>query len=218
MPKPTQDELYGLLCRNGRGDDSAAARVATELNAYWSARWDADEAERERGEAALALLELYARHKPTCSLYGGYHPCDCGFADAMGGFREEPSSKVQPPPEGWEATELEQVEQYNAAQRAKAEGYARAVAEAGTPAEVANKRAAARYPLKKRVPATLSDLRSPTLLWRWNGDTLEWQYEDGDWHLDGYPSLTRQRFRAIAALLDRSWAYEDDASVEGEAT
>jgi hypothetical protein len=102
MPKPSEDELYGeyrAWLRDSATRNLTAVHLATRLNSRWSAAWEADEAERERGRRALGALEIIERWKPChASGCGRSGPdCDCGLDEALEALASLRSDEPQQP-------------------------------------------------------------------------------------------------------------------------
>lgn len=117
----------------------------------------------------------------------------------------------------WEYAEEDAVEQFNREQRLRREAYEDALEDRGhaVPQERASA-AARRYPLKKRVPATVDDP---------GGNGGRWTYQEGSkfFYFHGPrdrcpsvhgPAWTAPRVRALSALLDSHWVFVDDVEVE----
>jgi len=181
VAKPTEDQLYGEYRRWIAEPASSTVHLATRLNAFWSAAWDAAARERER-----------------------------------------------------EVTVTEgDMERFNREQRIRRGAYLRGVTafQKGRQPLMDEIRTAAHvYPLKKRVPNVIRDPHNggewrvsagekpaghPTFQWRIDA-SAPWIFpheEEATLH------WTHDRVRALSALLDDAWKWEDDPSVEeGEAT
>lgn len=94
MPKPTREDIVSAYCGPC---DTAAALGITAVMEVINREWDADEAERERGRSALALIETYgSRHKAICACSAYIpSPCDCGLVPAWEALRsDEPRQQV----------------------------------------------------------------------------------------------------------------------------
>jgi len=232
MPKPDRAAIMGVLTNVRQPGASWSLETVDHLVALFTTWADEDEAERERGRNALALIETYGlRHTPTCSKHCG-NSCNCGVDDALAALRGGE-------PEPWcpsdaeidaaldEATGAndseEDVEQFNRAQHLRRGAYASALYEQfvlGTQQHDESSRLAARrYPLKKRVPATIQDPHTAGQ-WRLTPDSegvglyVQWHNGIGWGQVPGCVVLTPARVRALAALLDNPWTTEDDVSVE----
>lgn len=120
----------------------------------------------------------------------------------------------------WEFADQEQVEQFNREQRIRREA-----CEAALPQPAPRERAqiaAVRYPLKRRVPAPPIDDPHGQGFWRIEASGKV-SYSSASnrsnlmpWSLN-YPTLTPARVRALYALLESPWVWEDDTEPE-EAT
>lgn len=240
MPKPTQDQLYGVYnawCASNPPASTAA--LADALNHHWSMRWEEEEAERERGRMALRIVDMYGGHMKWCG--SPSRPCDCGFVDAVAALREGATEEESIPPPaagggsyGYEAgcfvtnergTPLDDLEQHNAEQRIRRDTWEVAALyytnrdtgeSMGSWRYRIRERAAATFPLRKRVPKP--PIPDP--------------HDDGHWQLAGtlmwLPSsasvwrsgsgvtalLTIERVSALAALLAEPFELVDDHSVE----
>lgn len=94
MPKPTRESVVSAYC--GPCDTAAAIGITAVMEVIDQA-WTADEAERERGNNALALIETYGlRHKAMCACAAYIRsPCDCGLVPAWEALRsDEPRQQV----------------------------------------------------------------------------------------------------------------------------
>jgi len=105
-------------------------------------------------------------------------------------------------------------ERYNHDQRIRREAYATALNELGyiamgSPCE----RAAARYPLRKLVPKLIPDPNGASGTWSYDG-TMFFLFR-GPTRSESVsgPAYTKERIRALAALLDDPWELVDDTSV-----
>lgn len=129
----------------------------------------------------------------------------------------ETASTPPPPPGAWEYDAPEDWERYNELQRIRREACEAALPQP-TPQERASI-AAHRYPLKKRVPKPpIEDPHYHVIMWE-----ARFHKTYDTWHAgvvesgEGWPPgllVTPERVRALAALLDNPWTWEDDESVE----
>ena len=113
----------------------------------------------------------------------------------------------------------EEVEQFNREQRIRREAYAAALDECGYIGMGGPRdRAAARYPLKRRVPVTIDDPHNGRYMWRYvpESNRFEWT-KDEEW-TPYRPSettpITPERVRALYALLQSPWTSEDSTEIE----
>jgi hypothetical protein len=126
----------------------------------------------------------------------------------------------------------EDYEQHNLEQRIRRGAFAAALDYAGYPVPQDRAlRAAERYPLKKRVPKVIPDPHCPNDAWRYSeADTqrlARFEFRAavgrnaGKWcDPEDEPAglhWTAERIRALTALLNDPWTWDDDASVEGDA-
>jgi hypothetical protein len=237
MPKPTDGQILNLL--NSVLWNGPVGAAAVHVMRVINEAWDADEVERERGRKALEVAERYAVHKDYCRYIFPPNRCTCGLDEALASLH----SDATPSPARWdyspdagsvptdgggsvsledrrqtagEHVGDEDVEQFNRAQRIRRAAYAAALRvlgyiAMGSPEE----RAAARYPLKRRVRRTAEDPHGLGT-WRVRGDLFqilagkspEWRDANSGvfWSID--------RVRALAALLAAPFVFEDDVSVE----
>lgn len=223
MPKPTVDDLYVLILAHSDSATCAlgAANMVWTLIDAWSAE---DETERERGRHALEIARRFAAHKAFCGqAITPALECTCGLREALSAPASYDPATYVPPEVRYAAEEEnvedEEVERFNQEQRIRREAYAKALEHAGGAHVIGARQQAARvYPLKKRVQATRDDPHNGRFMWRFvpEFNRFEWTM-DGQWvpyrRTETTP-ITPERVRALYALLQSPWTYEDDASVE----
>lgn len=225
MPKPTADEIFGQMNPDAHNQVScsiAASRISRLINA-----WEAEmEAQREsvwhsfhRAWTACVGTARYDKAPwRECAKQVGDVVGTMGHAGTECGTDHAKSTS----PEGGD------MEQYNHDQRIRREAYEEALRHQGhaVPQERATA-AASRYPLRKRVPRVIDDPHASVYAWRLNpeftsevgtriGECFEIRFSpEGGWHANEHPALlTPQRVRALAALLDDPYMWEEDPSVE----
>jgi len=239
MPKPTfggvYNELWSLSPSSVAACQAAARRIVALIDT-WAAE---DAEERERGRRALSIVEDYADHSKSCGLVQRGDNCDCGFEGAIASLRvketaiastEAAASRTKAE---WDYADLEEasdsLEQFNRDQRLRREVYAEALGDSHDEQYLLKRerarRAAVRYPLKRRVPATVEDphgcgewrlltsdelVHLPTMQHR-RERSLVWRLAHRSSHVIEW---TADRVRALAALLVDPWVIEEDTSVE----
>jgi hypothetical protein len=217
---------------------------ADDLIALIDAAWTENDAERERGRKAMEILERWGHpaHSADCDrcYWGGDAlDCTCGLSRALAeiaavvpltagaesGAKAHADPKRDPDSALWEYADKDSVERFNEQQRWRRGGYVEALEENRHYNTSRTERvalAARRYPLKKRAPATCDD---PHDVGQWTVEVEEgrgypyavWRSRAGTELSRAWPPemlVTAERVRALSALLDNPWKYEDDTSVE----
>lgn len=101
MPAPGTGKIAGVL--HAFFPHAFIGSAAYALARLFAAAWAEDEAERERGRNALALIETYGlRHKSDCAFFCG-NPCSCGLAPALEALSSEQAVESQTIPDHTDA-------------------------------------------------------------------------------------------------------------------
>lgn len=252
MPKPTAAELHRIISEVARPDVERIGHAIRTIERMFEA-WEDDAAERERGRKALEILNRWGRpvHASNCPYWGDVLECTCGLDEAMEAIRAvssvtewRPSDKEidEAVREAIDAaaasredvtasSEDEDMEQWNATQRERRDAFMRgAIYYVGTFADEAaladaRRAAAARYPLKKRVPATCDDPHISGGRWRLEAESgqthASFRYlapfgdTAGEWtDCPKHFAWTAARISALAELLKSPWSIEEDTNPE----
>jgi hypothetical protein len=237
MPKPTYTEVRDAIAvefdLHPLRMDSVTGRIAVLIDAAWAET----EEELKRGRKADIILSRWLpwhdakcekRRRFTPAEYGralGGVPvlltCTCGLDDALAQLRESsPDFVARMEAAGAERTvhqdgepamsEDEDWEEFNRIQRAKREGYVEGVRERiGAATHTTYADAAARYPLKRRVPHP--DVRVDGVMIRVANQAervVLWRDD-----VRAFP-VSRATLTAALEILDSPFSWVDDTSVE----
>jgi hypothetical protein len=212
MPKPTKCDLHAAIVSNY--NPWTSADIILRMVEEWEAE---DAAERERGRKALDILECwFVSHTDACANgFGG--ACNCGLGEALAALAGHSAAA------SWEdvtaSFEDEDIEQFNAAQRLRREGYFLGARECSQKARTdtsIREFAGRRYPLKKRVAKVIPDPLLDRVAWRLRKDGKAFEAgRDGDEPTAEYGegfTFTPARVLALAELLKEPWTIEEDTN------